>query len=377
MTLTRDRLQPLLGADSGPCVSIYMPTHGHYGGTGEGSIRFKNALREARRLLLDRHSSKAIRELLDPVAALSSADFWRHQAGGLAVFRSPDLLEQFRVAREMPELVVVADSFHVRPLIRCLDSGERYFLIAISRNGADVFEGTASSLTPLPVSDLPKGLAQLAASGRTRGTLGGHAARGGFRNRSVHAAGAPEPSSRADLVRFFRAIDRAVRLALRGTRAPVILAGVDYYLPLYREVSRLKGLADAIVSGSPDAMTLDELHARAWPVAQGVLRLNEDRALDRYRRAAERGRSSEDLEDVMHKARGGRVRCLFLALGLRAWGTVDPATGRVRRTPGQQGSRDDDLLDDVAEAVLLRGGEVRILSPERMPLGLEVAAELR
>jgi hypothetical protein len=49
----------------------------------------------------------------------------------------------------------------------------------------------------------------------------------------------------------------------------------------------------------------------------------------------------------------------------------------VRRTAAQQDSHDDDVLDDVAEAVLLRGGEVFLLSPDRMPRGREVMAELR
>jgi hypothetical protein len=215
------------------------------------------------------------------------------------------------------------------------------------------------------------------ASGRVRGTLGGHVARGGVRNLTVHAAGAAEPNTKADLARYFRAIDRALMPLVGFDRAPVILAGVDYYLPLYREVSRLKTLADGIVRGSPDAMTLRELQERAWPVAQSVRRQQEDLALEDYRRAAERGRFTEDLDDVVREARRGRIRRLFLAVGVRAWGIVDPATGRVRRTAVQQGSHDDDVLDDAAEAVLLRGGEVFLLSPERMPRSREFAAELR
>jgi hypothetical protein len=376
-TVTHDRLRSLLRARSGPCLSIYMPTLHRDNGLGQNPIRFKNSLREAHRLLANDHSPEEIRSLLAPITAMSNPSFWRRQAAGLAIFRTPDLVEQFRVALPMPELVVVADSFHVRPLIRCLHSNERYFVIAISRHGVNLLEGTASSLESIRVPGLPEGPAELGAPGRARGTRGGHAARGGFRNRTVHAAGAAEPTSQADLARYFRAIDRALRPVVGLATVPVILASVDHYVPIYREVSRLKNLSQHIVRGSPDAMTLRELHERAWPVAQSERRQQEDLVLEDYRRAAQRGRSTEDLDEVVRAARRGRIRRLFLAVGVRAWGIVDPATGHVRRTAAQQDSHDDDVLDDVAEAVLLRGGEVFLLSPDRMPRGREVMAELR
>ncbi len=375
--LTRDRLQPLLKVGSRPCISLYMPTHRHHPGTEQDPIRFRNALKEAERLLSDRHSPQEIRSLLDPVEALPNVEFWRHQADGLAILRSPDVLEQFRVPLSMPELVVVAESFHVRPLIRCLNSNERYFLIAITQNGVGVYEGAMTSLTPTEVPGLPGGLSEFSSKKRRGTALSAHATGRGSGSRQVHAAGGAGAPPEEVLLPFFRAIDRALQRALRHDTAPVILAGVEYYLPIYRQVSHLKRLADVIVTGSPDAMTLDELRSRAWPVAETVLRGNEDRALEKYWRAAERGRTREPLEDIVREARRGRVRRLFLASGVRIWGTVDPNTGHIHRTSAQQGSHDDDVLDDVAEAVFLYGGDVITLPAERMPNAQEVAAELR
>jgi hypothetical protein len=123
-------------------------------------------------------------------------------------------------------------------------------------------------------------------------------------------------------------------------------------------------------------MTEQELGERAWPVARSLLEENEDRALAALRRAEERGRASGDLEEVVRLARRGGIRRLFLAAGVRVWGSVDAATGRLHRTTGQQGSHDDDVLDDAAEAVLRTGGAVLTLPPDRMPDGREVAAEL-
>lgn len=374
--LTQDQLKPFLQVQTGPCVSIYIPTHRRHPGTLQDPIRFKNCLREAERLLAD-HPPAEIHSLLDPVAALPNVEFWRRQADGLAILRSPDVLAEFRVPLSVPELVVVADSFHVRPLIRSLSSGVRYILLALSQKGIRVLEGTADSLTHVEIPGLPGSLAEFTPRRRGRSALSAHVVGRGGANDRVVAAGGTEVSVKADLVPYFRAVDRAVVRALRHERAPVILAGVEYYLPIYRDVARLKRLARTSVQGSPDAMTPEELHARAWPIAATILRENEERALEKYRRAAAGGRSREQLEDIVREARRGRVRRLFVALGVRIWGTVDRTTGRIHRTEVQQGSHDDDVLDDVAEVVFLHGGDVITVPRERMPDRLEVAAELR
>ena len=375
--LTQDRLRPFLDVRDGPCVSIYMPTHRRHPGKRQDPIRFRNCLREAERLLTDRHAPAEIHALLGPVAALPNVEFWRHQAGGLGILRSPDVLQEFRVALKLPELVVVAESFHVRPLIRSLNSNVRYLLVALSQKGVVVFEGTADSITRVEIPGLPGSLSEFAPRHRGRGLLSAHVVRGGGAMARIVAAGGAEDSVKADLAPYFRAVDRAIARALRRDRAPVVLAGVEYYLPIYREVTRLKGLAGTSVLGSPDAMKPEELHARAWPIATTILRENEERALERYRRAAAAGRTRDRLEDIVRDARRARVRRLFVALGVRIWGTVDRATGRVHRTDVQQGSHDDDVLDDVAEMVFLHGGDVITVPHERMPAGLEVAAELR
>jgi len=375
--LTRERLQPLLKVTPGPCVSLYMPTHRSHPGTEQDPIRFRNSLKEAERLLSDRYSSGEIRALLDPVAELASVEFWRHQSEGLAILRSRDVLEEFRLTLSLPELVVVAESFHIRPLIRSLNANVRYFVIAVSQNAVKVLEGTSTSLTQVEVPNLPENIAEHGTVRGGKGALSSHSARGGGGAHRVHAAGGAESTTQDDLAPYFRAIDRAVGSVLQQDPVPVIFAGVDYYAPIYRDVSRLKGLANSTIHGSPDAMTHEELHAKAWPIAEALLRENEERALGEYRRAAERGSSKDQLEDIVQEARGGRVRRLFLALGVRVWGTVDPTTGRVQRTDTQQGSHDDDVLDDIAQAVYLHGGEVITLSRDRMPNRQEVAAELR
>lgn len=64
------------------------------------------------------------------------------------------------------------------------------------------------------------------------GTSGGG---GGGRPAIFHSHGSEE-DLKEDILRYFRQIDRGVEELLKGQRAPLVLAGVDYLLPIYREV---------------------------------------------------------------------------------------------------------------------------------------------
>ena len=59
------------------------------------------------------------------------------------------------------------------------------------------------------------------------------------------------------------------------------------------------------------------------------------------------------------------------------WGKMDPATGAVELHTKKMDTHDGDVLDDITEAVILRGGEVYSIEAARMPTRSPVAATLR
>ena len=59
------------------------------------------------------------------------------------------------------------------------------------------------------------------------------------------------------------------------------------------------------------------------------------------------------------------------------WGYVDPVTGDCRVHDRQRDAEDADLLDDICEMVLLRGGDVVEVPRDRMPGAAPIAAAFR
>ena len=131
------------------------------------------------------------------------------------------------------------------------------------------------------------------------------------------------------------------------------------------------------IEGNFDHTSAADLHEKAWPIVHGELRLREARAVDEAGRMRGAGLATRDLDDVAAAAVQGRVRKLLLAKGRHVWGKLDRISGSVDRRTSQSDAHDDDVLDDIAQAVLSRGGEVLMLEPERLDGDAELEAVLR
>lgn len=70
----------------------------------------------------------------------------------------------------------------------------------------------------------------------------------------------------------------------------------------------------------------------------------------------------------------GKVGRIFVSLEAIQWGVLDPETGRLKKSKFQSNHQDEDLLDDIAELALSRGIEVRIFRQSAFPGNLEILA---
>ena len=137
-----------------PCLSLYQPTHRHYPDTQQNPIRFKNLVRVLETSLREKYANKDIRALLEPFHTLAGdSAFWTHQRDGLAVLGTSSLFRVYRLQRPVPELAIVADSFHTKPLLRILQSADRFHVLALSRAQMRLFEGNRDSVDEVELAD--------------------------------------------------------------------------------------------------------------------------------------------------------------------------------------------------------------------------------
>jgi hypothetical protein len=141
-SLANDYAAGLLDSHEPPCLSLYQPTHRHHPDNLQDPIRFRNLVRSLEESLRQTYTGREAQPLLEPFQALADdSEFWNHTFDGLAALGAPGLFRVYRLQRPMPEVVIVADSFHLKPLMRILQSADRYQILGLSRREMKLFEG--------------------------------------------------------------------------------------------------------------------------------------------------------------------------------------------------------------------------------------------
>ncbi len=375
-----------MGKHKGLCVSIYMSTHRAGRGIQQDPIRLKNLLGEAEEALtLSGLRTPEAQELLEPAEKLLQGSlFWQRQSDGLALFLSPGVFRYYRLPFDFEELVVVTDRFHIKPLLPLLSGDGQFYVLALSQNEVRLLQGTRYRVSEVAVEGVPESLAealryndpekrlQFHTSTRTPGGKGQRPAI--FHGHGVASADDPKDY----ISRYFHQVDEGLQDLLRDERAPLVLAGVDYLHPIYKEANTYPYLVDEGIEGNPEELRAEELHKRAWAVVQPYFQKAQEEAAAQYRQLAGAGseQASSDLKEVVPAAYHGRVEVLFVAVGTHQWGTFDPDTDAVRlhekAEPG-----DEDLLDFVAVQTLANRGSVYAIEPEKVPDGALLAAVFR
>ncbi len=378
--LANDYPEAILTGHAAPCLSLYQPTHRRHPDNVQDPIRFRNLVRTLSQSLQQGYPDREIEPLLRPLHALAdNHDFWNHTFDGLAVLAAPDFFRVYKLQRAVPELAVVADSFHTKPLMRIMQSADRFQVLGLSRHAARLFEGNRDHLdeiglaaeVPHTLDDALERDFEREPATRTYGPIR-DASMGRHGDSDVKQDGV-----RADTERFFRIIDQGVlEQHSRPSGLPLLLAALPEHHHQFREISRNPKLLDAAIDVHPDNLTLDELRESAWAKMQPHYLARLAGLIDRFNAARARELASADLSDAARAVAAGRIDTLLLDAGRKVPGRMDPASGAI--TLGQlDDPRMDDLLDDLGERVLMTGGEVVVVPSERMPTDSGLAAIYR
>lgn len=384
--LSQPELENLARQQADWCVSIYMPTHRVGSEIQQDPIRLKNLLNEADNRLQEAGlRSPDARQLLEPAYDLvpRQREFWQHQSDGLAIFLSEDDFNYYRLPHRFEEFVNVAGRYHLKPLIPLLSEAGHFYILALSQNEIRLLQGSRDSISDVELKNVPPSLAEALKWDDPEKQLQWHTGTsfpaGQYRAASFHGHGiTTEDQSKDEIHRFFQKIDAGLTDLLAGERAPLVLAGVDYLFPIYRQANSYRHLIAEGISGNPDELSAEQLHQRAWPVVQPIFKGAQTEAVEHYRQTA--GNNSQlvstHLQEIVPAAYFERVELLFVALEVQQWGIFDPDTSVVHLR-AEPGPHDFDLLDFAAVHTLLNGGAVYVVAPHEVPDGGLAAALFR
>ena len=381
--LTLVQLKELAQQTASPSISIFLPTHRAGKGVQQDPIRFKNLLRDAEKQLLSNGiGPREVSELLNPARVLlNNIYFWEHQYEGLAVFISLDDFHSYRLPFPVEELVIIAKSYYVKPVLPLFTNNGHYYILAISQNAVRLFEGTRRSVGQI---DLPQGtpesLEEALKLDESQKQLQIHAgsSQGGNRDGMFHGQGQGEEEQKVFIDQYLNLVDTQLKDVFREQQAPLILAGVDYLLSMYRNVSEYAHIMEEGITGNPEHLRPEELQEQAWPIVETYFRRETEKTTEQFLQLEGTDKATDNIEEIVTAAFYGRLDKLILSVDAQVWGTFNPDNGKVIRDSEGQGKQDKlALLDFAAMKTLQNGGFVYALSQEEMPTDSPAAAVFR
>lgn len=382
MSLVRQsQIRALAEARDGWHISLFMPVHPLGFEAQQNPIRLKNLLDTAEeRLVEGGMRNPDARDLLAQARSLeTNGYFWRFQSEGLAIFCSQDLFQRYRLPLRFAELVVVDERFHIKPLLPLLSGDGHFYVLALSQNEIRLLQASRDSVTVVDLEDVPESLADALRWDDPERQLQWHTGTGtraDGRAAIFHGHGVGTDNTKTNILRYFQKVDDGICRILAEDPAPLVLAGVDYLLPIYRSASDYPNLVENVITGNPEELSDADLHQAAWPLVQPRFAREQKAAEARYRQLAASGQATADLDEALGAAHQGRVETLFVALGRQHWGHFD-RTSQRSEIHAEPKAGDEDLLDLAAVQTLLQGGTIYVVEPEQMPAAADVAAIFR
>lgn len=365
----------------GPCITVILPPY-RPGEPGKPAAAIlKTDLQEAASKLAARKIARPlIEELLEPLHQLTHEEESLAGSGlARAILRSHGLFRQFElpVPPTPAQACAVGDCFWIRPILKSLAVPERIYVLDLSKKSVALLECGLTAAAPV---ELPKGTPQTleealnfdapdhdlmnrSSAGPSTGAIGG----------VKFGTGYGREAQRAHLHDFYKAVDRGVTQVLRSVESPLVLAGVEEDVAVYRSVNMYPHLVEkSIPPGAGEPLAHSQILRQA---RDAVLFGLEHRAQLRVAELQERfapARFSMDLDVILRAAAEGRVSDLYLDENGRRVGNFE---GKI--FGGHANWRNEDLLNVAAVETLLGGGTVYPLPSHAMPNGAVAAAMFR
>jgi hypothetical protein len=325
-----------------PCISLLLPTTPGPRLDVADRAALEELAAQARRRVRE-EAPPAGEATLARLEEAVRAVLERPVHAALALFVNPDSAEVVDLPVTVQRRCVVDPTFATRDLVRALHRTPRHVLLLLAANEAQLLDGALGKLGPAASTKFP-----------------------------MHAADGASPDA------FLREVDRALGAYLRVHPAPVLVAAAEPTLSAFRGMSAHLGRLAGTIPGNHLRTPLPDLSGHVRLLLEGYLLSREAEAMDLLDTRRGQKRAVLGIGDCWRASRWERPEMLAVEEGFfyPAWVSDDGDELTPTDSPAELGAIDD-VVDELIEAVLTRGGWVALVQDGIVPDGAKVALTLR
>lgn len=326
-----------------PCLSLLMPTTPGSRLSDSDRIMLQRLAGQARTRVRE-EAPAAGEQTLQRLDEALTAIVDRPVHSGLALFVNADVAEVVDLPIGVEPRCVVDPTFATRDLVRALHRTPRHVLLLVSADEARLFDGVLGQLSPVTSTAFPLRAEDAGTSGE----------------------------------RFLRQVDKALGGYLRLHPAPVVIAAAEPTASTFRRLSANTRRLAGVIPGNHLRTALPELADRIRPLMEGYLLSREAEAMELLATRRGQDRAVLGIDACWRSSRWERPEMLAVEEGFfyPAWLSEDGDELTPTRDPAELGAIDD-VVDELIEMVLTRGGWVALVQDGIIPDGAHVALTLR
>ena len=252
------------------CLTIYVPSTELGSNADANRITLKNHLRAAKTALIGAgaSASEANRVLRPAYKLMQGHTFWAPRRDGLALFMHQDFFRACHLpANDTPQLLAVDSGFNLEPLEAVLRSNRAYLVLTLDHRDVRLYEGDRFFAREVQLKGMPADMEQTLRIDEYPSVRELHdvaPAYMGKGSEGYHSQYNVTEVDKTMLADFFRLLDRRLHRYLMSRRLPLILAGVDYLLPIYRGINTYPYVWPDAISGSMRRASPEIIRDRAW-----------------------------------------------------------------------------------------------------------------
>jgi hypothetical protein len=170
-----------------------------------------------------------------------------------------------------------------------------------------------------------------------------------------------EGKNKKDSTEFFLNASQELNKLFTAYRLPIVLAGVKDHIGNMKKLLDQKMLMSESIIGNVEKMKSNELRERVYEILTPFYDQQEIGAVGELEIAMSRDHAITYLEDIAISAVHGKISKLFVVENRYIWGSINKSSGEIFIAPRRVNAHDDDVLDDLCQIVLAKGGEVVVV----------------
>ena len=372
--LINDFPNEIIKLEKGPFISIYLPTHREKPDSMQDATRLKNLIKEVEKTLKEEYKDANSEAILKPIKEIEGDNlFWNQSKEGLAILANEDKCIVYRLPQTVDELAVVADSFHIKPLIRVYQSADRYNILTLNRTSFKLYQGDRYGFEEVKIDEsIPTSLEDVLGTDFTKNNL----ASGRGPGTGLHGLEDKQGEVDKDTEKYFRYVDKFVTENYSNpTKLPLILVTLSEHQGIFRGITNNSHLLKEAINIDPEALNKEQLKKHVWETLEPLYIEKTKKLVDKFENARAQFKGSDDVAEIGRASTEGKIGTLLIEAGRIIKGEI-LEDGKLKLNADSDNTNED-VLDDISEAVFRDGGEVIVLPKERMPSTTGAAAIFR